>query len=143
MNITNAAYRSPDQVYSERLSVLHEALRQHKRLTRPEILILLKLKEGSARTFLNKAVRTGDLYREGKRGYFLNEHDYHDYDVSQAQEKRRKKSLQEKKWRERRKLRVLSEVDNNPSSVNTIFDECRKYWSGYRWHKVFGSGARA
>ena len=29
------------------------------------------------------------------------------------------------------------------SGVNTIFDECRRNWSGYRIHKIFGSGARA
>lgn len=30
-----------------------------------------------------------------------------------------------------------------PSGVPTIFDQCRKNWSGYHIHKIFGSASRA
>lgn len=138
----NAAYKTPEQIYRDRVITLHDALKEHKRLTRPEICFLLQISEGAIRSFLKTAIKKGDLYRPGKQGYFLNETDFHEYDENLVSERMKRKSLQEKMWRVGRKERRNGGRNNLPS-VNTIFDECRKYWSGYQIHKIFGSGARA
>lgn len=138
----NTAYKTPEQIYKDRVTALHHALKEHKRLTRPEICFLLQISEGAIRSFLNTALKKGDLYRPGKQGYFLNETDFHEYDENIASERMKRKALQEKMWRDNRKERHNGGKKNLPS-VNTIFDECRKYWAGYQIHKIFGSGARA
>jgi hypothetical protein len=138
----NTAYKTPEHIYKDRVAALHDALKEHKRLTRPEICFLLQISEGAIRGFLKTALKKGDLYRPGKQGYFLNEIDFHEYDENLVSERLKRKSLQEKMWRDNRREKRNSSKNNLPS-VNTIFDECRKYWSGYQIHKIFGSGARA
>ncbi|WP_227136703.1 hypothetical protein [Kosakonia radicincitans] len=50
--------------------------------------------------------------------------------------------LENRVWRSNYYVPAPEEDEQKPadrSGVNTIFDECRRNWTGYRVHKIFGS----
>jgi hypothetical protein len=138
MKTTNSA--SLDDSYSQRLIIIRAELATHDRLTFREVKAILNTSEWTTGKLLEEASKSGDLYKHGKRGYFLDASQYEAY-ADNLDEKLRQKRIETS--RVYNAARRAAGVKPKPVKyINIVCQECRQNWQGYQVHKIFGS-ARA
>lgn len=144
----SANFINPEQIYLERVQLVHLKLKEHGRLTLKDIKALLSETEWTARAFIDEALKNGDIYKHGKQGYFLSFGDYEKH-IENATEKRLVKrralgaAYRETCKASRKKMLKQAPDEVRPVEINIVCEECRQNWQGYQVHKIFGSGARA
>lgn len=132
-------YRTPEQIYQERLTAVRAALHEHQRLSFAEVRTLIDESSCLTRSFLEQAVKRGEFIKQGKQGYFLTFKDYEAYIEDAIQRRNAKREITNAAYREIRRNRPRKEPGQ---PVNVVCDECRQNWQGYKIHKIWGS-ARA
>lgn len=132
-------YRTPEQIYQERLSTVLAALHERQRLSFGEVKTLIDESSCLTRSFLEQAVKRGEFIKQGKQGYFLTFKAYEAYIEDAIQRRKAKREVTNAACREIRRNRPHKELGQ---PVNVVCDECRQTWQGYQIHKIFGS-ARA
>ena len=132
-------YRTPEQIYQERLNTVLAALHERQRLSFGEVRTLIEESSCLTRAFLEQAVKRGEFIKQGKQGYFLTFKDYEAYIEDAIQRRNAKREITNTAYREIRRNRPRKEPGQ---PVNVVCDECRQNWQGYHIHKIFGS-ARA
>ena len=136
-------YRTPEQIYQERLSTVLAALHERQRLSFGEVKTLIDESSCLTRSFLEQAVKRGEFIKQGKQGYFLTFQDYETYVEALAERRKAKRKADCAARRAARKSQIKPAEPEKPSEpVNVITDDCRQNWQGYQIHKIFGS-ARA
>lgn len=129
-----------DEVYQQRMETIRTALSGRERLTFGDIKSLLKISGFVAEKLLKRASAAGDLYKYGKRGYFLDAAHYEAYADNLDEKLRQKRIAVSRAYNAAR--RATRPKPKPVKYINIVFQECRQNWQGYQIHKVFGS-ARA
>ncbi|WP_313471414.1 DUF977 family protein [Atlantibacter hermannii] len=132
-------YRTPEQIYQERLKTVLAVLHERQRLSFGEVRTLIDESSCLTRSFLEQAVKRGEFIKQGKQGYFLTFKAYEAYIEDAIQRRKAKREVTKAAYREIRRNRPHKE---SGQPVNVVCDECRQNWQGYQIHKIFGS-ARA
>ncbi|WP_313072738.1 hypothetical protein [Atlantibacter hermannii] len=136
-------FRTPEQIYQVRVKAVQAALAEQRRLSFAEVRNLLRESEWITRAFLELACKNGDIFKQGKQGFFLTFQDYESYIEESARRSDAKRRATSAAYREARKTQARRTESEKPAdSVNIVCDECRQNWQGYHLHKIFGS-ARA
>lgn len=133
-------YRTPEQIYQERIKTVLAVLHERHRLSFGEVRALIEESSCLTRSFLEQAVKRGEFIKQGKQGYFLTFSDYEAYIEDAIQRRNAKREITSAAYREVRRNRPRKEPEQ---PVNIICDECRQNWQGYQIHKIFGAGGRA
>jgi hypothetical protein len=130
-----------DETYSERLAVIRSMLSGRDRLTFGDIRALLNTSNWVTKRLLEQASKTGDLYKYGKRGYFLDAAHYEAYAENLDEKLRQKRIAASRAYNAA--MRANRPKSKPVKYINIVCQECRQNWQGYQVHKIFGSGARA
>lgn len=131
---------TPEQLYSERVRVIHAALAGQSRITFKEIAELLNETRWAVRQFLDEACMRSDLVKQGKQGFFLSFSHYESY-VENMHKVRMAKRVEN--CAAYRATHRKPKPEATKAEANIVCEECRQNWQGYQVHKIFGSGARA
>ncbi|TDX14831.1 hypothetical protein EDF88_4157 [Buttiauxella sp. BIGb0552] len=130
-----------DETYHQRVAIIRSELSGRDRLTFGDIKALLNTSNWVTKRLLEQASKTGDLYKYGKRGYFLDAAHYEAYAENLDEKLRQKRIAASRAYNAA--MRANRPKPKPVKYINIVCQECRQNWQGYQVHKIFGSGARA
>lgn len=123
------------------LDTVRAVLATRDRLTFRDVKAILNTSDWTTGKFLEQASKLGDLYKYGKRGYFLDAAHYEAYAQNLDEKLRQKRIAVSRAYNAA--MRANRPKPKPVKYINIVCEECRQNWQGYQVHKIFGSGARA